>query len=106
MKRLFEPDRWIIPLPSSVLYFAGALVGWIMLAIIYRLGVPRLSIISSILSGPSLLLLTYFAFGGNIPRAWRERGVQRWDLIPPVSLLCVLVAVVYSLFLRAAISVR
>ena len=32
----FRPNREIVPLPASVLYAAGALVGWVMLVFIYR----------------------------------------------------------------------
>jgi hypothetical protein len=99
MRTFFRPNQVVAPIPVRVLYVVGALVGWAMLVFIYRVGVLRLTVAASIVSGPSVLLLTYFAFGGDIPRSWRERGLTRLALIPVVWFPSMVVAIVCSRFL-------
>ena len=80
----------------------GAVVGWILLALLYRFTGSRYFIFGSVLSGPCLLLLTYFAFGGDIPLKLRQKGYHRYMLIGVVFWISFAVAVVVGHFLHVS----
>lgn len=60
---------------------AGAVLGWILLVAFIAFASGRLRVLGGVLCTPCILLLTYFAFGGNIPRRWQEKGISRVALI-------------------------
>ena len=90
-------------LPDQFERFAmiiGAVVGWILFALFVRFAATRLLIMGSILSVPCVLLLTYFAFGGDIPLRFRQKGYRRIVLVPIFFWLSFLAAVVVIHFLH------
>ena len=62
----------------------GAVVCWILVALLFRFATTRESILASILMGPCVLLLTYYACGGDIPLKFRQKGYWRLMLVPIV----------------------
>ena len=69
---------------------------WILLALIFRFAENEFLIFTSILSGPCVVLLTYFAFGGEVPLKFRRKGF-RWSAA---------IAMVFWISLAAAIVVK
>ena len=65
-------------------YIIGAVVSWVLFALLFRFARTRHLIFTRILSGPCVLLLTYFAFGGDIPLKSRQKGYRRFMLVPIV----------------------
>lgn len=62
----------------------ATVICWIGLGQIYRYGGMSYLIGCGTLLGPTTLLLTYYAFGGNIPLKWRHSGIRRLTVIPIV----------------------
>jgi hypothetical protein len=62
-------------------YFLGAAVGWVLFGLLFRFCNGEFLAFSAVLSGPCLLLLTYFTFGGDIPLRWRQKGYHRIMLV-------------------------
>jgi len=62
----------------------GAVVSWSLIALLFYFATSKVSILVSILIGPCVLLLTYFAFGGDIPLKFRQKGYRRPMLVPIV----------------------
>ena len=77
----------------------GGLISWILLALLYRFSSTRYFIFGSVLSGPCLLLLTYFAFRGDIPLKFRQKGFRRFMLVGVVFWISFVAAVVVAHFL-------
>jgi hypothetical protein len=62
-------------------HIVGAAVGWALFALLFRFCSGEYLAFSAVLSGPCLLLLTYFALGGDIPLRWRQKGYHRTMLV-------------------------
>jgi hypothetical protein len=62
-------------------YFLGAVLGWALFCLLFRFCQVEFLAFSAVLSGPCLLLLTFFTFGGDIPLKWRQKGYHRMLLL-------------------------
>jgi len=78
----------------------GAVIAWLVLALLVRTGSSRQILLASILSGPAVLALTYFAVGGRIPRRLVARGWHPWSVIIIVAWIGMLTAIFTSMFLK------
>ena len=69
-------DRRLPDKTERLALILGAVVSWILIALLFHFATPKVSVLSSILIGPCVLLLTYFAFGGDIPLRFRQKGYR------------------------------
>ena len=78
----------------------GAIISWVLVWLLCRVATARLLVFTSVLAGPCVLLLTYFAFGGDIPLKWRQKGYRRLMVVPIVFWVSFVAAVVVGYFER------
>ena len=76
----------------------GAIVSWILIVLLFRFATTRALVFTAILIGPCVLLLTYFAFGGDIPLKLRQKGYRRLMLVPVAFWISFVIAVVVVQF--------
>ena len=76
----------------------GAIVSWVLLALLFRYATTRVSTFTATLIGPCVLLLTFFACGGEIPRKLRQRRFRRLMLVPVVFWISFVAAVIVDRF--------
>ncbi len=93
-------DRQISRIPGRFLWLIGAVLAWLMLAAVARIGSTEEFLLTSILSGPGVLALTYFAVGGRIPRTLINRGLHPWGVIIIIAWIGILTAIFGQIFLR------
>jgi hypothetical protein len=77
----------------------GAIVSWVLVALIFRFATTKIFIFSCVLSGPCVLLLTYFAFGGDIPLKLRQKGYRRVVMVGIAFWISLVAAFVVAHFL-------
>ena len=77
---------------ERVTMISGAIAGWILFVLLFYFANSRAFIFSGVLSGPCVLVLTFFALGGDIPLKWREKGYRRLMVIPVVFWISLLAA--------------
>lgn len=74
----------------------GAIICWILVALLFRFAPTRALTVSIVLCGPCVLLLTYYALGGDIPRKVRQKGYERVEFFPMVFLISIAMAMVVA----------
>ena len=62
----------------------GTTISYLLFALLFLFATTRVLVFTSILIGPCVLVLTWFAFGGDIPLKLRQKGCRRFVLIPIV----------------------
>jgi hypothetical protein len=95
-----DPHQEISRRSDRYIWAGGAFVGWLMLGLLIKLGSPREVVFTSILSGPPVIALTYFALGGRIPRALRAKGLHAWGAIVVVAWISILAAASFDFLSR------
>jgi len=81
-------------------YIGGSAVGWMLFALLFLSYSGSSRAFAITLCGPCVLVLTYLAFGGDIPLSWRQRGYRRIMLVALVfwvSFLAALLLLIYCL---------
>jgi len=99
MRRFHTLQRRLPDWLERIVLLVSSAVGWVGLYFLYWLTAASALLFSLIICGPSVVALTYLAFGGNIPLSWRQRGYSRFYLIAVVFWLSFIIAVVVSHFL-------
>ncbi len=65
-------------------YIGGSAVGWLLFALLFLYCSGGFLAFATTLCGPCVLVLTYLAFGGDIPLRWRQKGYPRIMLVAVV----------------------
>ncbi len=86
-------SQQISRVPVRFLMIVGAVASLIIFAAICWFGTIRDVILASVMGIPCVLLLVYFAFGGEIPLKFRQRGYHRYMLVGIVGWVSILAGI-------------
>ena len=86
-------SQQISPLPVRFLMIAGAVASVFLFALICWFGTFRDVILASVMGIPCVLLLLFFAFGGDIPLKLRQRGYHRLMLVGIIGWVSILTGI-------------
>ncbi len=75
-------------------------MGFLMLAVLVRVGTSRQVVFTMILSGPAVIAVTYFAVGGRIPSKLVGRGLHPWGVIMIVAWIGIFMAIFTDMLFR------